>query len=121
MSLSLLKHRLELDRRGGYEYEDLLACGRGEMFGPGNAQLPLPPMLMFDRITKIDASGLDTKIPLNVGYGGGTAGGQSGGFEIALANAQLGGAVHQELEAANRKMLEEMGLYRPPTRLRNRK
>ncbi len=49
----------------------------------------------FDRINKIDASGLDTKIPLNVGYGGGTAGGQSGGFEIALANAQLGGAVHQ--------------------------
>ncbi len=31
-----------LDRRSGYEYEDLLACGRGEMFGPGNAQLPLP-------------------------------------------------------------------------------
>ena len=41
-----------LDRRSGYEYEDLLACGRGEMFGPGNAQLPLPPMLMFDRITR---------------------------------------------------------------------
>ena len=34
-----------LDRRNGYEYEDLLACGRGELFGPGNAQLPLPPML----------------------------------------------------------------------------
>ena len=44
-----------LDRRGGYEYEDLLACGRGEMFGPGNAQLPLPPMLMFDRISEISA------------------------------------------------------------------
>ena len=36
-----------LDRRGGYEYEDLLACGRGELFGPGNAQLPLPPMRVF--------------------------------------------------------------------------
>jgi 3-hydroxyacyl-[acyl-carrier protein] dehydratase/trans-2-decenoyl-[acyl-carrier protein] isomerase len=36
-----------------YEYEDPLACGRGELFGPGNAQLPLPPMLMFDRITSI--------------------------------------------------------------------
>ena len=46
-----------LDRRGGYEYEDLLACGRGEMFGPGNAQLPLPPMLMFDRISEISANG----------------------------------------------------------------
>ncbi len=46
-----------LDRRGGYEYEDLLACGRGELFGPGNAQLPLPPMLMFDRITEISETG----------------------------------------------------------------
>jgi 3-hydroxyacyl-[acyl-carrier protein] dehydratase/trans-2-decenoyl-[acyl-carrier protein] isomerase len=46
-----------LDRRNGYEYEDLLACGRGEMFGPGNAQLPLPPMLMFDRITEITEKG----------------------------------------------------------------
>ena len=46
-----------LDRRGGYEYEDLLACARGELFGPGNAQLPLPPMLMFDRITEISETG----------------------------------------------------------------
>ncbi len=34
-------------------YEQLIACGHGEMFGPGNAKLPLPPMLMFDRITEI--------------------------------------------------------------------
>ena len=40
-----------------YSREELLACGRGEMFGPGNAQLPVPPMLMFDRITKITESG----------------------------------------------------------------
>ena len=46
-----------LDRRSGYEYEDLLACARGELFGPGNAQLPLPPMLMFDRITEISETG----------------------------------------------------------------
>jgi 3-hydroxyacyl-[acyl-carrier protein] dehydratase/trans-2-decenoyl-[acyl-carrier protein] isomerase len=46
-----------LDRRSSYEYEDLLACGRGEMFGPGNAQLPLPPMLMFDRISEISDTG----------------------------------------------------------------
>jgi 3-hydroxyacyl-[acyl-carrier protein] dehydratase/trans-2-decenoyl-[acyl-carrier protein] isomerase len=46
-----------LNRRNGYEYEDLLACGRGEMFGPGNAQLPLPPMLMFDRISEISEKG----------------------------------------------------------------
>ncbi|MEZ5790121.1 MAG: hypothetical protein R3D34_04795 [Nitratireductor sp.] len=38
-----------------YTYEDLLACGRSELFGPGNAQLPAPPMLMFDRITDISA------------------------------------------------------------------
>jgi 3-hydroxyacyl-[acyl-carrier protein] dehydratase/trans-2-decenoyl-[acyl-carrier protein] isomerase len=44
-------------RRGSFEYEDLLACGRGELFGPGNAQLPLPPMLMFDRISEISEQG----------------------------------------------------------------
>ena len=44
-------------RRSSYDYEDLLACGRGELFGPGNAQLPLPPMLMFDRITSISDDG----------------------------------------------------------------
>ena len=40
-----------------YNLEELLACGRGEMFGPGNAQLPVPPMLMFDRIVKITEDG----------------------------------------------------------------
>ena len=44
-------------RASSYSYEDLLACGRGELFGRGNAQLPLPPMLMFDRITAIAADG----------------------------------------------------------------
>jgi len=43
--------------RSSFEREDLLACARGELFGPGNAQLPYPPMLMFDRITQIDSSG----------------------------------------------------------------
>jgi len=45
------------ERRDSYDYENLLACGRGELFGPGNAQLPLPPMLMFDRITNITETG----------------------------------------------------------------
>ncbi|MFZ0609052.1 MAG: beta-hydroxydecanoyl-ACP dehydratase, partial [Xanthobacteraceae bacterium] len=40
------------ERRSNFEYEDLLACGRGELFGEG-PQLPLPPMLMFDRISEI--------------------------------------------------------------------
>src|SRR5262249_1269594 len=45
------------ERRSSYEYEDLLACGRGELFGAGNAQLPLPPMLMFDRVSEIGETG----------------------------------------------------------------
>jgi 3-hydroxyacyl-[acyl-carrier protein] dehydratase / trans-2-decenoyl-[acyl-carrier protein] isomerase len=45
------------ERRSSFEYEDLLACGRGELFGAGNAQLPLPPMLMFDRISEISEKG----------------------------------------------------------------
>src|SRR6204780_1481266 len=40
------------DRRSNFQYEDLLACGRGELFVEG-PQLPLPPMLMFDRISEI--------------------------------------------------------------------
>ncbi len=38
-------------------YEDLIASGEGRLHGPGNAQLPLPPMLMFDRITHISDTG----------------------------------------------------------------
>jgi 3-hydroxyacyl-[acyl-carrier protein] dehydratase/trans-2-decenoyl-[acyl-carrier protein] isomerase len=45
------------ERPSSLSYEDLLACARGEMFGPGNAQLPLPPMLMMDRITTITETG----------------------------------------------------------------
>ncbi|MFZ5532637.1 MAG: 3-hydroxyacyl-[acyl-carrier-protein] dehydratase FabA [Pseudomonadota bacterium] len=44
-------------RPASLDLDDLLTCGRGEMFGPGNAQLPLPPMLMFDRITHISEEG----------------------------------------------------------------
>ncbi|MFO7809695.1 bifunctional 3-hydroxydecanoyl-ACP dehydratase/trans-2-decenoyl-ACP isomerase [Guyparkeria sp.] len=40
-----------------FEYDDLIRCAKGEMFGPGNAQLPLPPMLMFDRINVITDEG----------------------------------------------------------------
>ena len=39
------------------DYDGLLQCARGEMFGPGNAQLPAPPMLMFDRITELSEDG----------------------------------------------------------------
>jgi 3-hydroxyacyl-[acyl-carrier protein] dehydratase / trans-2-decenoyl-[acyl-carrier protein] isomerase len=44
-------------RQSAFSYQDLIACGRGEMFGGGNAQLPLPPMLMFDRISTIAQDG----------------------------------------------------------------
>ena len=42
-----------MDKKTSYTYEELISCGNGELFGPGNAKLPLPPMLMFDRITEI--------------------------------------------------------------------
>ena len=44
-------------RPSSFGYDELLACARGEMFGPGNAQLPAPPMLLFDRIIHIDDNG----------------------------------------------------------------
>ena len=43
--------------QSSYSKEDLILCGEGKMFGPGNAQLPLPPMLMFDRITMVSETG----------------------------------------------------------------
>ena len=46
-----------MQRKSSFSYEELLSCGRGEMFGPGNAQLPLPPMLMFNRIVSISENG----------------------------------------------------------------
>jgi 3-hydroxyacyl-[acyl-carrier protein] dehydratase/trans-2-decenoyl-[acyl-carrier protein] isomerase len=45
------------DRPTSIDREGLLACARGEMFGPGNPQLPLPPMLMVDRVTEISENG----------------------------------------------------------------
>ena len=41
-------------KKNSYSYNDLIICGNGDLFGPGNAKLPLPPMLMFDRITEIN-------------------------------------------------------------------
>ena len=45
------------DKKNTYTKEDLLTCARGEMFGEGNAQLPLPNMLMVDRIIEINETG----------------------------------------------------------------
>ena len=42
-----------MTKKHSYKYEELIDCANGKLFGPGNAKLPLPPMLMFDRITNI--------------------------------------------------------------------
>ncbi len=46
-----------MEQKNNYSYEDLLTCAKGELFGPGNAQLPMPPMLMFEKITNIASDG----------------------------------------------------------------
>ena len=40
-------------KKSSYNYQELIDCGTGKLFGEGNAKLPLPPMLIFDRITEI--------------------------------------------------------------------
>tara|TARA_B100000700_G_scaffold173213_1_gene191393 strand:+ start:170 stop:673 length:504 start_codon:yes stop_codon:yes gene_type:complete len=42
-----------MNKKSSYKYEELIDCANGKLFGPGNAKLPLPPMLMFDRISEI--------------------------------------------------------------------
>lgn len=46
-----------MNKKNSFTKDELLICARGELFGEGNAQLPLPPMLMVDRITSITADG----------------------------------------------------------------
>lgn len=46
-----------MERASSYTYDELIACGEGKLFGPANAQLPLPNMLMMDRITMITETG----------------------------------------------------------------
>jgi len=51
-------------KKNNYNYQELIDCGNGKLFGKGNAKLPLPPMLMFDRITEIN----DNKGDFNKGF-----------------------------------------------------
>ena len=44
-------------RQNSFSYQELLECANGILFGKGNAQLPAPPMLMFDRVTNINETG----------------------------------------------------------------
>ena len=50
--LNQVKQFLTMEKNS-YNYDELISCGEGKLFGEGNAKLPLPPMLMFDRITEI--------------------------------------------------------------------
>ena len=50
--LNQVKQSLIMQKHS-YDYDELISCGEGKLFGEGNAKLPLPPMLMFDRITEI--------------------------------------------------------------------
>ena len=48
---------MSLTDQNSFTYDELISCAKGELFGPGNPQLPLPPMLMTDRITSITEDG----------------------------------------------------------------
>jgi|TARA_B110000444_G_C18725590_1_gene540691 3-hydroxyacyl-[acyl-carrier protein] dehydratase/trans-2-decenoyl-[acyl-carrier protein] isomerase len=48
-------------QKKSFNYNELIDCGKGKLFGEGNAKLPLPPMLMFDRITEINQNGGEYK------------------------------------------------------------
>ena len=43
--------------QSSYSFEEIIECGKGNLFGPGNAQLPAQPKLMFDRITQVNKDG----------------------------------------------------------------
>lgn len=45
------------ERKSSFTYDELIECGNGDLFGEGNARLPIPPMLMMDRIVEINADG----------------------------------------------------------------
>ena len=54
LALNQVLRELKIMKKNSYSYNDLITCGNGDLFGQGNAKLPLPPMLMFDRITEIN-------------------------------------------------------------------
>ena len=48
---------LSVKTKSSFSYEDLIACGNGKLFKKGGPPLPSPPMLMFDKITKVSETG----------------------------------------------------------------
>ena len=57
LNVKVSEETMTHEAKSSYTYQDLISCAKGQLFGPGNAQLPLPPMLMFDRITHVSATG----------------------------------------------------------------
>jgi 3-hydroxyacyl-[acyl-carrier protein] dehydratase/trans-2-decenoyl-[acyl-carrier protein] isomerase len=57
MLINQVLRELKFMKKNSFTYEELIKCANGDLFGPGNAKLPLPPMLMFDRITEINGDG----------------------------------------------------------------
>ena len=58
------------EKKNSFNKEDLLACSRGEMFGPGNSQLPAPNMLMMDRVVSITEGDVEKAVDrLSIQYG----------------------------------------------------
>lgn len=51
------QEKIIMNQKNSYDYDELIQSGEGKLFGPGNAQLPAPNMLMFDRIININADG----------------------------------------------------------------
>ena len=49
------------EKMSSIDYEGLISCAKGEMFGDGNPQLPMPPMLMMDRIIEISSDSGSSK------------------------------------------------------------
>ena len=50
---------MEISKKTSFSYDDLIDCGDGKLFSDGGPPLPSPPMLMFDRITKISSDSGD--------------------------------------------------------------
>ena len=53
MLLNQVRNTTLIMKKNSFNYDELINCANGDLFGPGNARLPSPPMLMFDRITEI--------------------------------------------------------------------
>ena len=50
---SIVEKNTMISRKNKFDYDELISCAKGELFGIGNPQLPMPPMLMIDRVTEI--------------------------------------------------------------------